>query len=360
MVYLELKESPYAEGSGYYDGIFHSKRGAEYIPENPFLDLTTFVLDHPHMDRVALVDAPTGHSLTYREVKHLVYAVAAGLSDLGVKQGDVVMILSPNGSHFPILAFAILAIGAVVTTTNPGNLSHELAKQAKDSGTKWVISAPGLVGKAAALKLPIILIDVLGGDDPKQVKGITPIALVSELYRGDPRRAPKVPIRQTDLAMLLYSSGTTGLSKGVKLTHRNAITAIAVSDDSSNDPNKQRSYLIAIPFFHVYGLVVLLSTQMNRGSKLIIMPRFDLAKYLASAERYRATHLASVPPMLVALEKSPLLDKYDLSSVDLIGVGAAPIGKELIEAIIKRFPGVFIRQVLLRLLCLSSNLSSGL
>ncbi|CAM6129004.1 unnamed protein product [Calypogeia fissa] len=344
MVYMKLVESPYAEGSGYKDGIYYSKRPFLPIPEDPYLDLTSFVLDHPYMDRVALIDAPTGKSMTYAEVKQLVYSVGAGLADIGVKQGDVVMLLTPNGSHFPILVFAILSIGAVVTTVNPANLSAEISRQAKDSDSKFVISSPEAGGKVAALKLPIILIDTIDGCDVAQAKGITPVAHLSELYKGDPSRAPKVHIKQTDLALLLYSSGTTGLSKGVKLSHRNALSACILNEEPSNDPNSQRSYLVPIPFYHVYGLIVITAAQMKRGSKLIIMPRFELRKFLANIERYRATHLVLVPPILVALGKSPLVDKYDLSSVDLIGVGAAPVGKELIHATSQRFKGVFLRQ----------------
>ncbi|CAM6097772.1 unnamed protein product [Calypogeia fissa] len=335
-------ESPFPEGSMYKDGIYYSKWPTEPIPTDPYLDLTTYVLDvdPSYIDSVALVDAPTGESMTFREMKHKVYAVASGLADVGVKQGDVVMILSLNGLHSPIIMFAILAIGAVVTATNPANLISEIAKQAKDSGTKFVMSSPDLVEKVAGLKLPIILIDTMVGTDvPEQVKGITPIGYLSEIYKGDPSRAPKMRIRQRDTAMLLYSSGTTGVSKGVILSHRNVIAAAACRDPGDVRDN-HRTFLAAIPMYHVFGMIILCVIRLKYGCKLVIAPKFDFAKFLEAIERYRISHLPVVPPILLALVKSPLSDKYDLSSLQFMGSGAAPLGKELMALTAKKFKGV--------------------
>lgn len=137
------------------------------------------------------------------------------------------------------------------------------------------------------------------------------------------------------------------------LSHRNAIAASSLANDPNEHPEKQWTFLAAIPLYHVFGMLCFCIFYVKRAGRIVIMPKFDFPKYLAAIERYKVTHLALVPPILVALLKSPIVKNYDLSSVYVMGVGAAPVGKEVIEAFTKRFRGVFLGQVPLRLLYLS-------
>jgi 4-coumarate--CoA ligase len=312
-------------------------------------------LDQPFMDKVALIDGFTGESWTYAELKRRICTVASGLADLGVKQGDMVMLLSPNSLHFPVLLHAVAVIGAVVTATNPANLSAEIAKQVKDSQTKFIATSPEFIELVADFRLPLILIDTSVEESEikkaKNVMGKEPFAYLSDLYRADPSRAPKVRIKQSDTAVVLYSSGTTGLSKGVIISHRNLIAAIVTfADPSFGLPHKGFVFLVPIPMYHVYSLVCFCAALFKRAYTAVIMPKFDFPKFLELIPRYRVTHLALVPPMGVGMWKSPLLDKFDMSSLYAIGFGGAPSGEDLLKGLSKRLKGVHVGQVPLSLL----------
>ncbi|CAM6096361.1 unnamed protein product [Calypogeia fissa] len=333
-------------GSGYKDGVYYSKRQPVSIPNGPYLDFTSFTFrSGKYLDRVALVDAPTGKSLSYRDLRQQVKSVASGLADLGVKKGDVVMILSPNSIQYPVLLLAITSIGAVVTAVNPLNTTKEVVVQAQDSKTKYLAAVPGLTAAAAVLKIPLILMDSDIQEYPSYLKTeVAPIAYFTDLLQADPRLAPKVRIRQTDTALVLYSSGTTGTSKGVVISHGSVIAAVCLSNDPSCKEDVQRTYVVTIPIYHLYGMVLLVGTQLTMGSKLVVLPRFELPKFLEAIERYKVTHAQTVTPIFNALVRSPLVEKYDLRSLGHITVGAAPVPKATLVACSQRYKNAFLRQ----------------
>jgi acyl-CoA synthetase (AMP-forming)/AMP-acid ligase II len=138
----------WGEGSGYKDGIYYSKRPAEPLPDDPYLDITTYVFRcQKYLDRVALVDAATGESLKYREVIKQVRSVAAGLVEIGVKQGDVMMILSPNTIQYPVLMLAVASLGAVVTAVNPLSTTKEIVRQVRDESLPSIFSLFNVTGQ---------------------------------------------------------------------------------------------------------------------------------------------------------------------------------------------------------------------
>jgi len=199
------------------------------------------------------------------------------------------------------------------------------------------------------LGLPTILLDVDGGAasaTTSKPRGAS-VTLYSDLISGAREteyRRP--PTKQRDTAALLYSSGTTGASKGVILTHRNFISAAAMitadQDALGEGPNV---FLCFLPMFHIFGLSVITFAQMQRGNSVVVMSRFDMDSVMAAVQRHRVTHLFCVPPVMIALAKLGSVGKYDLSSLRFIGSGAAPLGKDVMEGVAKNFPEAVIAQV---------------
>ena len=275
-------------------------------------------------DKPALIDAGSERTLSYRELADLVDTAAAGLAARGFGKGDVFAISLPNLPEYAVAFLAAMRAGGTVTTVNPLNTPGEIAKQLKDAGARYLLTIPQLMEAArqAVPGSPVEEVFVLG-----EAEGATPI---TDLFTSG-SEPPDVGIEPaTDVAVLPYSSGTTGTAKGVMLTHRNLVAAVSqaapVIGGRPDDVG-----MAVLPFFHIYGMVVILAGTLQMGATAVSMPRFDLEGFLEAAQRYRATALYLVPPMVLALARHPLVDRYDLSSVRIAGSGAAPLGADLQE-----------------------------
>ncbi|CAL4929107.1 unnamed protein product [Urochloa decumbens] len=331
------------------DGVYRSPRPAVRIESNPGLSLTDLFFRRADAcpSALALVDAATGQSLTYAAVRSAVLATAVALSSrAGVRPGDVVLILAPNCVLYPVCFFAVTALGAVATTANPLYTPREIAKQVADSRAKLAITVSELLPKIADLRLPTILLDGGAASATAPISRGASVTLYSDLIAGTQEKEyRRPPIKQSDTAALLYSSGTTGASKGVILTHRNFISAAAMvtadQDEHGEGPNV---FLCFLPMFHIFGLSVITFGQMQRGNTVVVMSRFDMDAVMAAVERYRVTYLFGVPPVMIALAKLGRAGKYDLSSLRFIGSGAAPLGKDVMEVVAKNFPEAAIVQ----------------
>eukprot|EP01018_Ginkgo_biloba_P034828 Gb_33460 [translate_table: standard] len=335
-------------------GVYYSKHDFIEIPTDPWNDAVSFVFSQKEKhqgNKVAFVDCSNDRKVTYKELPVMVRSVAAGLDGLGIRQGDVLLIVSGNSIQFPVIFLAALSIGAVVTTMNPLNTSPEIVKQSKDSKAKIAFTVPSLLRKVKATGLPIVLIEdhhrPHGSDDP------LPSACVSSydrLLACNPAKAPTVRINQNDTAALLYSSGTTGVSKGVIITHRNIIAMVLLLvrfvalQYNELEVTWEKVYLAIVPMFHVYGLVLFATGLIAMGTTTVIMPKIDLDEMLRAVQRYKVTHLPLVPPIILALSKSPVVDKYDLSSLRLVSSGAAPLSKEVVQVFVDRFPHIEVIQ----------------
>jgi acyl-CoA synthetase (AMP-forming)/AMP-acid ligase II len=165
-----------------------------------------------------------------------------------------------------------------------------------------------------------------------ETQGATPFA---ELL-ADPADAPDVEIdAENDLAVLPYSSGTTGLPKGVMLTHRNLV--VNICQTQAGFPIEPDDTLIGVlPFFHIYGMTVIMNQGLRAGATIVTMPRFELEHFLELIERHRVTRAYVVPPIALALAKHPAVEGRDLSALRTIMSGAAPLGAELIEQVADR------------------------
>ncbi|MGE2724725.1 4-coumarate--CoA ligase family protein [Mycolicibacterium pulveris] len=287
------------------------------------------------LDRIALIDAKSGRQTSYRELIGRVNAFAGALAGRGIGIGDVVALLSPNSSGFAVAFHGILRAGATATTVNALFTAKDIAAQLTDSKAKMLVTVTPLLaqaeeGAAAAGIAPENLV-VLDGD------GLAATGHLNAADLMDPGLpAPDVSFAPSShLAVLPYSSGTTGNPKGVMLTHRNLVANVAqirplhgmVPDDT---------ILAVLPFFHIYGMTVLLNAALHARARLVIMGSFDLEAFLANIATYKCTIVFIAPPVAVALAKHPSVDDYDLSSLNTVMSGAAPLDADLGHAVAKR------------------------
>lgn len=326
------------------DGVYRSLRPPAPVASDPGLSLTDLLLRRADAcpSALALADAAAGgRALTFAELRSAVLSTAVALSSrAGVRPGDAVLLLAPNCVLYPVCFFAVTALGAVGTTVNPDYTPREIAKQVSDARAKLVITISALVPKIAGLRLPVILLD----DDANAAAASLPpdatVTLYTNLVAGVKEADySRPPIKQSDTAALLYSSGTTGDSKGVILTHRNFIAAARmVTSDQDERREGPNVFLCFLPMFHIFGLSVITYAQLHRGNAIIAMSRFDINSLMEAVQRHRVTHLFCVPPVIIALAKHGKAGKYDLSSLKFIGSGAAPLGKDVMEVVAKKFP----------------------
>jgi acyl-CoA synthetase (AMP-forming)/AMP-acid ligase II len=293
----------------------------------PDLPLHEFVLADAmrRADQAALIDGPSGRTLTYGQLAGGVRRVAAGLAARGFAKGEVFAIYCPNLPEYALAFYGVSAAGGVNTTISPLYTVDELARQLQDAGARFLLTVPPFLDKAleAARRSGVEEVFVLG-----EGEGATPFADL--LTAGDTPPAVEID-PANDLVALPYSSGTTGVSKGVMLTHRNLVANLCQGEPVLLAGEGER--LIAVlPFFHIYGLVVLMAAALSRGSTLVTMPRFDLEQFLALLQEQRITRAYLAPPIVLALAKHPLVDRYDLSSLLSIFSGAAPLDASMERA----------------------------
>ncbi len=298
------------------------------IPEVP---LTQLVLRRAQElgSKPALIEGPTGRIITYSQLADAITQVAAGLAQRGFKKGDVFGILSPNVPEYAIIFHAVASLGGINTLVNPLYTAHEVAHQLKDAGARFLVTVPGFIEKAreSAEAALIEELFVFGEAD-----GATPFA---SLFAAN-GQVPAVEINpREDLVALPYSSGTTGLPKGVMLTHYNLVANIRQMEGLDYF-SEDDTLICVLPLFHIYGLVVILNMGLYTGATIVTLPRFELEQFLKCIDDYGVTLAHLVPPIVLALSKSPLVDNYDLSTLGTIFCGAAPLDENLTRACMER------------------------
>ncbi|KAL2349431.1 hypothetical protein Fmac_003431 [Flemingia macrophylla] len=291
-----------------------------------------------------IVGSAAGKTYTYAETHLLCRKVAAGLSALGIRKGDVVMILLQNSAEFVFTFLAASMIGAVATTANPFYTAAEIFKQFSVSKAKLIVTQAMYVDKLRQHGEKL-------GEDFKVVTVDEPpenclhFSVLSEANESG--EAPEAEIDPEDAVALPFSSGTTGLPKGVVLTHRSLTTSVAQQVDGEN-PNlylgPEDVLLCVLPLFHIFSLNSVLLCALRAGSAVLLMQKFEIGTLLELIQRHRVTVAMVVPPLVLALAKNPMVADFDLSSIRLVLSGAAPLGKELEEALHNRVPQAVLGQ----------------
>ncbi|CAD6265308.1 unnamed protein product [Miscanthus lutarioriparius] len=320
--------------------VFRSTLPDIAIPDH--LPLHDYVLERltERRDRACLIDGATGETLTFGDVDRLSRRVAAGMrATLGVRSGGTVMLLLPNSVEFALAFIACSRLGAAATTANPLHTPPEIAKQAAASGATVVITEPAFVGKVRGLAGVTV---VATGDSAEGCVSF------SDLASADGSALSEAAIDvANDVVALPYSSGTTGLPKGVMLSHRGLVTSVAQLVDGDN-PNlhfrEDDVVLCVLPMFHVYSLHSILLCGMRAGAALVIMKRFDTLRMFELVKRHRITIVPLVLPIAVEMAKSDAIDSHDLSSVRMVISGAAPMGKELQDMLHAKLPRAVLGQ----------------
>ncbi|MET0811852.1 MAG: AMP-binding protein [Microbacterium sp.] len=296
------------------------------IPDVSVYDYLFGSLTDDEHGRVALIDPATGVETTYGGLRAQVLAFAGALAARGVGTDTVIGLLCPNVPAFATVFHGALRAGAAVTTVNSLYTAGEIEKQLRDAGATWFVTVSPLLPQASAAAeavgiAPEHVIVLDGADGHPNLREL--------LTEGAP--APDVTFDPaTHIAALPYSSGTTGIPKGVMLTHRNLVANVQQSR-ANIDLQASDRVLAVLPFFHIYGLTVLLNLALRQRASLVTMPKFDLVEFLTNIQKYACTYLFIAPPIAVALAKHPIVDQFDISTVHSVFSGAAPLDGETAE-----------------------------
>src|SRR3712207_1629553 len=299
--------------------------------EIPDVSVPEFVLaaGREKPDAPALIDGLRGDVITHGQLAAYVDRVAAALHARGLRKGDVVAMFCPNTPWYPVVFHGIAAAGCVMSPINSLYTPDEIAFQLRDSGAKILITVSPFLDRALAAveESPVGEVVVMDGAEGH--------ASLVDLLSTD---APSVQVDidpADDLVTLPYSSGTTGLPKGVMLTHRNLVANVAQCRPLIQLGADER-IIAVLPFFHIYGLTVLMNQGLAWGGAVVTLPRFDLEDFLRTIQEHKITRAFVAPPILLALAKHPLVDQYDLSSLTSITSGAAPLDEQLALAAERR------------------------
>jgi long-chain acyl-CoA synthetase len=328
---------------------------APYPEKSLFSLLADAVARHPHAPAVAfwLPGAPMGKTLSYSQLMKQVDQFSRVLTSLGVQRGDRVGLVLPNCPQYVIAYYATLRIGAIVVGNNPLYTRRELSHQLKDAGIEVCITLDQLYPKVAEVQdeagLREVLVSKVTDYTPFPLNLLVPLKLKKEARRhGEPwppvppgakvrwwkelmaGSYPSAPVAdvdaKNDLAGLIYTGGTTGLSKGAMLTHHNLVSNVMQGAAWFPDlQDGQEGVMCIIPFFHSYGMTVAMNLGIYKAAKLVLMPRFELEPTLKVIQKENPTLFPGVPRLYIAINEGKETPKYDLTSIRACLSGAAPL-----------------------------------
>lgn len=279
-------------------------------------------------DDIVLTDGPSGQSMTAATFIDQVKRLAGGLTEQGFGKGHIVGLMAPNMPEYCVVFHAIAWAGGTITTLNPTYTATEVHHQLIDSGAEILITTPGFLetARTGSEKTKTSEVIVIGeAEGCRSLDCLMGSAIESQ-----------VPVDlDTDTVVLPYSSGTTGLPKGVRLSHRNLVVNVdQVIMAADLHPGETAAGFL--PFFHIYGMNVIMNVHLAGGGAVVTLPRFDLPLFLQICQDHKSRRMWIVPPVALALAKHPLIDDYDLSSIEQVFSGAAPLGAELSNAVAAR------------------------
>ncbi len=280
-----------------------------------------------------------GRGITYRELGEEVSYLASGLAQRGLKKGQRMAIMLPNCPQYIVAYYAILKIGGIVVNVSPMYVARELEFQLKDAGVEIILALRDFWPRLEAVreKVPmktIILTDfneAAGGARQKSgtaaTRGVYEYTDLREMGRRLP--PPSVQVNTDEVAILQYTGGTTGISKGAMLTHRNLVSNVLQCVSWNQDAVKGQERMLAVlPFFHVYGMTVAMNEAIYLAATIILLPRFNVDEALEAINLYQPTRFPGVPTMYLAIVNHPKLKKYNISSIRVCSSGSAPMPVE--------------------------------
>ncbi|KAL5748299.1 hypothetical protein ACOSQ2_025596 [Xanthoceras sorbifolium] len=286
-----------------------------------------------------LINAVTGQRLSYADFFRQTSSLALSLRNrYSLSKGDVAFLLCPPSLHVPVLYFSLLSLGVVVSPANPLSSDSEIAHQLQLTRPS-IAFATSQTSRRIPSNLRTITVD------SPEFLSLSTQNKFNDFSSGN----STIVVDQSNPAAVLFSSGTTGKVKGVVLTHRNLIALIGglyhlKTESSPNEPPEPHAVsIITVPLFHVFGFFMLVRA-VSLGETLVLMERFDFETMLKSVEKYRVTYMPVSPPLIVAFVNSELTKKYDLNSLQMLGCGGAPLGKEVADKFKEKFPNVEIAQ----------------
>ncbi|CAK9327209.1 unnamed protein product [Citrullus colocynthis] len=311
--------------------IFHSLRPPLSLPPlSQPLSVTEHALSllqssPPPANATVLIDSNSGFHLSYAIFIRQIRTLASNLKALtSLSNGQVAFILAPTSLQVPVLYFALLSLGVILSPANPTGSESEISHQIRLSKPVIAFATSSTASKLPRFRFGTVLID-----SPHF------LSMMTEINRSD--RLTDIKIDQPDSAAILYSSGATGRVKGVLLSHRNLIavnsgrTALQ-SEIKEGEMEPHPASLCLLPLFHVFGFVILLRA-ISRGETLVLMQRFDFEAMVRAVERFRVMYIPVSPPLVVAM-----------ASLQVLGCGGAPLGKEVIDKFHQKLPNVEIVQ----------------
>ena len=293
-----------------------------------------------------------GGKLTFREYNALIDRLAAALQKMGVKKGDRVAIHLPNCPQFPISYYAVLRIGGIVVPCNPLYTAREMRHQLKDSGAEIIITLTAMyptikqirgetdlrhviVAKIKtffppSLRILFTLLKEKKSGHWVDISGDANTHWFQDILASAPPKPEPVELSQDDTAVLMYTGGTTGVSKGAQLTHKNILVNAYQCKVWLNAREAQEVVMTALPLYHSYAMTTCMNLGTIMAATMVLIPDpRDLEDVLKSIDKYKPTLYPGVPAMYVAINNYPDLSKYDVSSLKACISGAAGLPVEV-------------------------------
>ncbi|MEO0866344.1 MAG: AMP-binding protein, partial [Pseudomonadota bacterium] len=265
--------------------------------------------------------------MTGSALKDRIQRFAGGVLAHGF-EGETVAIMATNHPDYPVVFHGVAYAGGTVTTANPTYTAGELNFQLKDSGATLLVTVPAFIDTAK---------EAIEGTAVRQIltfDGVADGATSIDDFLADPLTG-QVPVTHDHVVVLPYSSGTTGLPKGVMLTQRNLVVNVDQCVGAMDIAEGEWTVAF-LPFFHIYGQTVLMNVYLAKGGGIVTLPRFELETFLKLVQDYKTPRIWAVPPVAIALAKHPLIDEFDLSAVKYFFSAAAPADEELMTAVANR------------------------